>query len=171
MIVKFEADKIDDIAVAQICAWKEAFKGILSSELLASLKVESFASNWERILAQPTRKNYIWLDENDKGVGFISFGTPKEKNEIAQYEIYGLYVHPKYWGQGIGFRLMTFAFDELNTINPYAKIVLWTMRKNQISRTFYTRFGFIENGKHRLATRNGESFEEIQFEYASKQEI
>jgi len=164
MIIEFKEDKISDIAKAQVFAWKKAFKGILSDKLLSNLVIEKFEENWRRILTQRERKNFIWLDEDEEGVGFISFGKPKDKNELADFEIYGIYVHPKYWEKGIGYKLMKHAMNFIKELDSSAKIVLWTMSKNKLSQNFYYRVGFNKNGKSRTSKRNDETFEEVQFE-------
>ena len=104
------------------------------------------------------------MNDYKEGVGFISFGKPKDKNESADFEIYGIYVHPKYWGKGIGYKLMEFVMNSIKKLEPSGKIVLWTMEKNRLSQNFYYRFGFNKNGKSRTSKRNDDFFEEVQFE-------
>lgn len=164
MIVEFKNAHVKDIAKAQILAWQEAFSGILSKKILSNLEVVSFEENWIEILTQKERANFIWLSKDKIGLGFISFGKPKDENEKADFEIYGIYVHPDYWGRGIGFSLMNFALGTMGKKKQSAKIVLWTMAKNVLSGKFYRRYGFLENGKHRMSKRVNESFKEIQFE-------
>lgn len=164
MIIEFKEDRVTEIAEAQVGAWQKAFKGILSDELLSGLAVAKFAENWTSILAQKERKNYIYVNEQNKGVGFISYGQPKDQEEAAHFEIYGIYVHPAYWGQGIGYQLMQFAIDAIVAFNPSVKIILWTMHENNLSKKFYKGFGFTETRKRRVSQRNEENFEEIQFE-------
>ena len=164
MIIELKEDRVNEIAEAQVCAWRKAFKGVLSEELLSSLVIENFAKNWQGILTQKERKNYIWLNEANEGVGFVSYGEPKSRNETADFEIYGIYVHPQYWGRGIGCELMNFAIESIAELNQSAKIILWTMNKNNLSKYFYYKFGFKENGKFRISERNKEHFKETQFE-------
>ena len=164
MVVEFKKEHIKDIASAHLLSWKVAFKGILSQNVLSNLKSENFEKNWKIILTQKERANYIWLNQDGIGLGFISFGKPKDKNEEADFEIYGIYVHPSYWGKKIGFHLMEFGIESIRKINPFSKIILWTMEENKLSCNFYNRYGFIENGKYRMAERNNEPFKEIQFE-------
>jgi len=164
MIVEFKKDKIKAIAKAQILAWQVAFKGILSEKILSNLAIEDFEENWKRILNQKERKNFIWLNENEEALGFISYGAPKDRNETADFEIYGIYVHPKHWKKRIGYKLMKFAISMLKNINPSARIILWTMRKNILSQNFYNQYGFSKNGEIRISKRSNESFEEVQFE-------
>lgn len=43
------------------------------------------------------------------------------------------------------------------------------MSENKLSRNFYNRYGFKENGEFRTSKRNNESFEEVQFELEKQQ--
>jgi len=96
-----------------LCSLKKAFKGILSEKFLSGLLVENFAENWKKILTQKERGNYIWLNEKEEGLGFISLGKPKDKKERADFEIYGIYVHPEYWNRKIGYEIMKFTIDSI----------------------------------------------------------
>ncbi|MEM9829773.1 MAG: GNAT family N-acetyltransferase [Bacteroidota bacterium] len=124
MIVELEERHISDIAYAQVLAWKKAFKRILSDKNLASLQVEDFERNWKQIIQQTQRKNLVWLTEEGKAVGFVSFGKPKDKNESADLEIYGIYVHPDYWNQKVGFGLMKSATDYIQQHSMGSKVIL-----------------------------------------------
>lgn len=163
MVRKFTKEHISDVAEAQVLSWREAFQGILSDSLLTNLQVETFEANWINILRQEGRQNFIWTTPSNKAIGFISFGPPKKKQEDADFEIYGIYVHPNHWKQGIGNALLSFARKSIRQLNPTANIILWTMRKNKISHSFYLKNGFVLSGKSRNSQRNQEYFEEAQF--------
>jgi len=171
MIIELKADKINDIATAQVLAWRKAFEGILSEKLLSNLVIEEFVENWKWIILDKERKNFIWLNELQEGLGFISFGKPKDKNEPADFEIYGIYIHPIHWGKGIGHKLMTYALNSIKELKPSAKVVLWTMKMNKVSHKFYCRQGFNTNGENRVSIRSNETFKEIQFEYKNENPI
>lgn len=164
MITEFRENRIKEIAKAQLLAWRKAFSGILSEALLSKLLLEDFEENWKTILTQKERKNFIWVNEMDEGVGFVSYGSPKDSAEQADIEIYGIYVHPDHWAKAIGYQLMEYAVNTIRETSPSARIILWTMHDNQRSQKFYHRFGFRKNGKSRQSSRNNETFEEIQFE-------
>ncbi|MEM8968475.1 MAG: GNAT family N-acetyltransferase [Bacteroidota bacterium] len=164
MIVELEENRISDIAYAQMLAWQKAFSGILSEGLLASLKAEDFENIWKKIIQQAERKNLVWLNEEGKAFGFVSFGKPKDEKESADFEIYGIYVHPDHWNQKVGFKLMKSTTDYIHQHSPKSKVILWVMEKNQRSRKFYKQLGFLSNGSSRISMRNGEEFEEVQYE-------
>ncbi|WKN42422.1 GNAT family N-acetyltransferase [Tunicatimonas pelagia] len=162
MIVELKERHISDVAYAQMLAWQKAFEGILSEELLVRLQAEDFESNWKKIIQQTERKNLVWLNEED-AVGFVSFGEPKDEKESADFEIYGIYVHPNYWNRKVGFELMKAAIDRIQQYSPESTVVLWVMKENLRSRKFYERFGFSSNGLNRTSTRNSEAFEEVKY--------
>jgi len=164
MITKLQARHVRDIAKAQVYAWRIAFKGILSEALLSGLSIDAFEKKWRNRLTDTNTQYFIWLNESKEGVGFISFGAPKDEEETADFEIYGIYVHPGYWGKSIGHRLMAFGCSKMKESKPTAKIILWTMKDNTLSQRFYLRSGFAESGKKRISERYGETFEEVQFE-------
>lgn len=163
MIQELQEQHIPDIAEAHVEAWRVAFKDILSAELLQSLEVEDFRANWETIIQFKERKNYIYQVDQGKAVGFVSFGIPKDDQETADWEIYGIYVHPQYWGKGIGYALMKYALDQLKELRKGSEVVLWTMADNVRSTSFYTKYGFSKSKHSRTSSRNGESFIEIQY--------
>lgn len=79
MTIEFKEEYINDIVQAQMFSWKKAFKGILSKKLLSNLVVEDFEENWRKVLKNKERENFIWLNEENRGLGFISYGKPKDK--------------------------------------------------------------------------------------------
>lgn len=165
MIIGFTENYIEDIALVQLNSWKKAFKGILSDKQLQSLRIEDFSENWKIILRREGRSNYIWLNENKRGQGFVSYGKPLDGNERADFEIYGIYVDPIYWRNGIGYQLLRFAIDNLSNIKASSKTILWTMKRNELSQNFYKKFGFTESGESRISKRGDDEFEEIKLEY------
>ncbi len=165
MIVKLTSQHIPDIAKAQVLAWQKAFQGILSAATLNDLKIADFEANWRQIILQTQRTNYIWLTADQQAVGFVSFGPPKDPKETLPYEIYGIYVHPDFWHQKIGYELMKAAVDDLRTKDAKEAIMLWVMSQNEGSRRFYDRFGFTWDGATRTSKRLEDDFEEVRYVY------
>ena len=158
---------IPDISAAHVAAWQKAFRGILSDELLDNIKVEDFEQGWKHNISKKERTNLIWVTENDKAVGFVSFGKSYDKAGKIQTEIYGIYVHPNHWGKGIGYQLMKNAVSKISVEENSNGVILWVMTKNTASRNFYERFGFFPTNKTRISKRNNEPFEEIKYQYNS----
>jgi len=154
---------IPDISVAHVAAWQKAYRGILSDEQLDNLQVENFIKGWKHNIFKKGRTNLIWVTENDKAVGFVSFGKPYDENEKIQAEIYGFYVHPDFWKKRIGYQLMKNAVLKISKQENFNGVILWVMTKNRASRNFYERFGFSQTKETKISKRNGEEFEEMKY--------
>lgn len=163
MIVELQPEHISDVAEVQLLAWRETYREILGEALLSELKVAAFESNWKAMLTNPLRRNYVWVDGNNQAAGFISYGPPRAGTAQANFEIYGIYVHPAYWNRGIGFQLMQHVLALLQEESPSVRVLPWTMAANEGSRRFYEKCGFRTNGQRRVATRYQSAFEEVQY--------
>lgn len=167
MIKRLEAKYISDIANVHRLAWQKAFKGILSDTLLSSLTDQEFAEHWSNTITQVDRTNLIKVMGDDKAIGFVSFGPSRAVQETVRSEIYGLYLHPAYWNQMIGYELISQAIEYLTKENDYNGIILWTMTENLRSRAFYEKVGFQPTDRIRRAQRNHEFFDEIHYQYVA----
>ena len=165
MIQLLQEKYISDISIAHLTAWQKAFRGILSDAQLDNLQIENFVKGWQQNIYKIGRTNLIWVTENDKAVGFVSFGKPYDDNEKIQTEIYGIYVHPDFWKKGIGYQLMKNTVLKNSKQENFNGVILWVMTKNTTSRNFYKRFGFSPTKETRISKRNGEQFEEIKYQY------
>lgn len=168
MIISLRPEHIDQVAELHLLAWQKAFKGILSDGFLNSLTTEDFAEGWKGIMGRKERKNLISLNEEEKVTGFVSFGPPYDPQEKLSHEIYGIYVHPDYWGQKVGYELMNAAIERLEKKKNYKGALLWVMKDNDQSRIFYERFGFRSSEEIRISARGDDEFEEVKYEYLTK---
>ena len=159
MIREFQEKDIDDIASTHLLAWQKSFQGILSDNLLNQLDKDEFIKTWRQTIKNEKRKNYIALTSENTPIGFVSFDTGD--NDSA--EIYGIYVNPKYWGQGYGKSLIDKAVSEINNLDKHLKIVIWVMIKNNSARQFYEKIGFHLDIVTRISSRHGEEFEECKY--------
>ena len=161
MIKPLEEKYLEDVATAHLLAWQKTFKGILSKDLLSSLNIYEFLSNWKQHLENEKRKNFVVLNDKNIAIGFISFESAEENNQWS--EIIGIYIHPDYWDQGYGKALMKKAVTELKNARKYSKIILWTMTANVSARNFYEKAGFKLDATTRISVRKGEQFEECRY--------
>ncbi|MBE6658012.1 MAG: GNAT family N-acetyltransferase [Ruminococcaceae bacterium] len=76
-------------------------------------------------------------------------------------EVYAIYVLAAYHGQGIGYRLMTAAMEQLSA---YDRIALWVLRGNERAIRFYERVGFSFDGTV-LPVMLGTPNEELRYLY------
>ncbi len=159
MIRQLEEKDLHAVASTHLLSWQTAFINILSDDLLNGLTENEFIRTWQQTLNIPTRQNFV-ATTSDTAIAFVSFGPSQESKDIA--EIYGIYVHPKYWGQGHGKLLMTKAVEQLTKSN-FSTVILWVMTKNNSARQFYEKIGFKNSSVTRTAKRKNETFDESKY--------
>lgn len=121
-------------------SWHETYTNLLPSDVMATYTLEQ-CLDWA--YAYPDNVFVAKLEE--KVVGFVCFGP---SNQEAVGEIYALYVLAAYQGQGIGRRLLTAAYSQLEA---YQTIVLSVLETNRSAVRFYEAFGFRADGCVTLA--------------------
>ena len=87
---------------------------------------------------------------DDKIIGFASICAFRdaEKNQLTG-EISAIYLHPKYWRQGLGSQLCLAALAELAAIK-YKVVYLWVLSDNTQARSFYESLGFEVTGSTKM---------------------
>lgn len=90
----------------------------------------------------------------DRPAGFVSYGrlkTPPPGSSpirpLYSAEIYGLYLLPAYYRQGLGTRLMAEAAQQLRAMK-HKSLCLWVIEKNNRAVSFYKERGGERIGKH-----------------------
>lgn len=90
----------------------------------------------------------VLVGEEDGGiVGFVTIRTSTDESEDAGRvaEMPTLYVSPEHWRKGVGTELCDAALDEARG-RGFSELTLWVVDLNEGARSFYTRYGFIEDG-------------------------
>ena len=132
-----------------------AEKGIIFDEDLAIFTPEYYVEKWAEWSKFETTS--LRVAENDgKMIGFCAFGRVKtrpdfDKGVVPRYggEIYALYVHPDYFGQGVGKKLLIDACHHL-VEQKLTTLLLWAMKKNKRACDFYEKMGGERVGKKRI---------------------
>lgn len=124
--------------------WQSAYQGLMPKEFLETLKVEEFVLNWRKAISSIDESRLRVVAE-DKGriVGFVGAGPSRWDIAGFQEELYGIYVHPREQGRGVGRKLVEFYIDWLLDRKKEA-FVLWVIKDNLPSRRFYEATGGID---------------------------
>lgn len=139
-----DADAIGEIHVA---SWQAAYAGQLPDEFLSALSVADRQRGWRRRLESSPAGNTVLVVEVDQTVaGFCSVGPSRdEPAEPDTAELYAIYLHPRYWGSGLGRALHDYAIATLLT-RGYRNATLWVLDSNVRARGFYERRGWHVEG-------------------------
>lgn len=125
-------------------SWQEAYSGIVEQKYLDERTVERCEET-----ARQAKENTIIAKDGDRVVGFVMYGACRDEDLENTGEVTALYVLADYYGQGIGYRLLSEALDRLR---DYPRIALWVFQKNERAIAFYKRQGFRFDG-HRGNTQ------------------
>lgn len=153
LIIK-KAEKSDASVIANIHVkgWQGAYKDILNQNYLDSQTVEKRTSDWNEWLRDETSDRFIaYLDNNP--VGFIAIGplrtAPAGTSKIRptySSEIYGLYLLPEFYRQGVGAQLLRHAVESFKS-KKHTSMCLWVLKDNKRACAFYEAMGGQRIGK------------------------
>jgi len=126
-------------------SWKVAYKGIVPDSVLDNINADKRQKYFEKALSEKGEEDTL-IFKDDKAVGFMCIGKCRDEDKDDTYgEIWGMYLLPEYWNQGIGTYLINYGLNELKSRN-YKKATLWVLEENINARKFYEKIGFKHDG-------------------------
>lgn len=138
----FPAD-VPDIANLLVKTWKSAYGDLLPANFLASLSPQQQIYRHRLYMEKGT--DYLVCESAAREIiGFASFGPMREHPEIADHELYTLYVDVDWHGRGIGQALFKRVLSALD--GQARKLGVWVMEGNPYRR-FYDKNGFEEQAR------------------------
>lgn len=147
-------DDIPDLARIHIQGWHGAYGGIVNSAALKTPTLDERIRQWNEWIHLEDSGALLAVSENGEAAGFASYGrlkTPPPGSSpirpLYSGEIYGLYLLPDYYRQGIGTALLKEAARKLREMR-HKSLCLWTLEKNKRSVSFYNKMGGERCGKH-----------------------
>ncbi len=141
MDIKIRRAKLEDaaeIANVHINSWREAYKGLLEEEYLNThpLQFKSRLELWKKLIK---KNEIVYVAESDKFgvIGFANAGAPRDTELPDHGEIYAIYLLNIAHHKGVGFKLLTSCFSDLEKLN-FKKVYLWVLENNPTIK-FYER--------------------------------
>jgi ribosomal protein S18 acetylase RimI-like enzyme len=152
------------IAEVRVRTWQRAYRGILPTDFLNDLSIETTESRWRDALREAASKRRMQVAESAaQVVGFVSSGAPRDENAPPLTgEVYAIYVLPDCWGHGVGRALLAAAEKDLIDLG-YAEAMLWVLADNQRARAFYERAGWHADGGTKQDTFGGREVTEVRY--------
>jgi ribosomal protein S18 acetylase RimI-like enzyme len=135
------------IGAVHVAAWRSAYPGILPDSFLARMSVTRQAVHYDAAIRSGALVQVATASGADLGpaggpvriVGFVTGGTARGAEKLAEGEIETLYVLDDWRDRGLGRRLMRAAAANLAAAGC-ASAFVWVLRDNP-SRWFYERLG------------------------------
>ena len=131
------------IATVHVRGWQEGYAHVFPADRLAAISVAERASRWRARLASGVP--IVVAEQAGEIVGFATVGTSRDEDAAGAGELYGIYVSPDAWGQGIGRTLMERALADLRR-NGFEEATLWVLEDNPRARRFYECGGWAHDG-------------------------
>lgn len=157
-------EKVRDAIHVHGRGWQEAYDGLVPDDVLASLTVDPSPGDVERWLDRLPEEGGVALGAVVDGTvrGYINLRWAETKPFVGPDEagLKEIYVHPDWWGDGLGTALFEAGRDRLP--DDVAGIALEMLADNDVGRQFYEARGFEvdDHGTYEIA---GEPYETVIF--------
>lgn len=138
------AASVDDasaIATVHVAAWREAYRGIVSDEVLNNLSIQRRTEQWLNSLSDEKHAFHraFVAQVDHQVVGFASYGVPQVKDSGFDGELFAIYVLRAAHKQGVGNGLAHAVVSGLREMGGKSMMV-WVLKDNP-ARGFYERLG------------------------------
>lgn len=140
------SDDAAALARVHVDAWRQAYHGLVPDERLARLSYERGRENFARWVVDGTQETYV-AEKAGEAVGFLTLGRCRDADVDAETvgEIWGMYLAPACWRQGIGTRLCRHG-ERIFRGRDLRAVVLWVFAANDRARRFYEAMGYAPDG-------------------------
>ena len=154
----------DALGVAQVHvrSWQAAYKGLLPTDYLDSLRAEDRASRYDFSATDPTAPFTLVAVEDGLIRGFATIGASPDSPTLKTGKLMALYVDPDVWRKGVGRVLIDRARGELHR-RGFADAVLWVLDGNIRAEAFYEHDGWIRGGIRRRQRVWGIEVDEVAY--------
>jgi putative acetyltransferase len=109
-----------------------------------------FAETQASLTKQTPGRSRLVAEVDGKNVGYISL-THYQRPRLTHAGTLGMFVHPDYWGHGIGSKLVTAALDVADNWLNLKRVELDVFVDNEAAIHLYKKFGFETEGVRRKA--------------------
>ncbi|MFK3677894.1 GNAT family N-acetyltransferase [Microbacterium sp. NPDC090218] len=154
VIREARVDDAEEIAGVHVRSWQAAYRGLIDQAVLDGLSVAERAEGWRRIVAEPlpTGLGMLVAVRDGQVVGWISFGSGRDPDGLADGEVYGVYADPSAWSTGAGHALLEAAEQQIAAAG-HERAYLWVLDGNDRADAFYARHGWAEDGAVKIEER------------------
>lgn len=140
------------LARAHVDSWNAAYQGLIPDSFLQARTYQKREEAWAGMLAGGVGETHL-AEDGDCAAAILTIGVCRDADVDAGRtgEIWGIYVAPDYWRQGIGTMLVREA-ERLLQSRGSDEVVLWVLEGNLAAREFYQAMGYRPDGATKTLT-------------------
>jgi GNAT superfamily N-acetyltransferase len=153
------------VAEVHVRSWQVAYRGLLPDAYLDALDPAAWAKRYTFDQTGPERPVTTVAIVDGAIRGFATAGTCRDDEARPAGELYAIYVHPDWWGSGMGRALIGDARRRLESLG-YQRAVLWVLAGNERAQRFYRRDGWNGDGSGRRDEVHGITVDELRYRRA-----
>lgn len=145
-------DDAQALGETHVASWRAAYGGIVPESVFQKFTVENRTRHFQKAVSGKTEETAV-AEVDGHVVGFCTIGECRDsdKPKPTTGEIWGIYLVPSHWRQGIGSVCLRWAETELLSRGK-SEAVLWVLEANAPSRRFYEAAGFVADGASKQIT-------------------
>jgi len=132
-----------EIASVHLNSWRESYSGLLPDEFISELPstFRRRMEHWARTIRNKPSGTEIWVAESKSAgiVGFASVVEARDEKFRDHGELAAIYLLKQFQHQGIGFALLSAAFEFLRS-RGLKKAYCWVLKGNPTIK-FYEKSG------------------------------
>lgn len=151
-----------DIARIHVDTWRDAYTGIIPGTYLKNLSKEGREVKWAESITRSTDGILVIIDEDERLIGWISFGSSRDEDAEDTGEVYAIYLESDHWSKGFGRQLMTEAEKRLGE-KGFSEVTLWVLDMNTRARRFYEKAGYVTDGARKTITFDNKTLIELRY--------
>ncbi|MFB7250577.1 GNAT family N-acetyltransferase [Microbacterium sp. NPDC056234] len=153
------------VAEVHVDAWRSAYPGLIDQTVLDGLDVDRRTTMWASFITrslqglppegydEPAHRLLV-AEDDERILGWVTFGPGRDEGESHRGEIAGLYAHPSVWSHGVGHALISRVDGELREAG-YPDAYLWVLAGNARAIRFYETHGWIADGGEKYGDAGG----------------
>lgn len=135
------------IAALHVASWKAAYPGLIPQDYLDGLRPEDRLAAWEDLLSSSPWPVVLVAEVRGvlAGVACVGPSRDEDADPATVGELQAIYLHPDFFGAGVGEPLLDAAVAELDAAG-FPVATLWALDVNARARRFYERHGWAFDG-------------------------
>jgi diamine N-acetyltransferase len=140
-MIKIVDASLADISVIRQLAertWWHTYSQLLSNEQLTYMLEKIYSEESLRQVIETGSQNFIVITDNDRPVGFASYGLRPEEPTVCK--LHKLYVLPETHGKGLGKRLLEEVKSRM--FQSGIKLLDLNVKRDNPAKGFYEKSGF-----------------------------